>query len=342
MAQTSTATVSRVLSNKPGVTEEKRQRILQIAQRVGYSPNRIAKNLSLKKSHVFGFIAADIRNMAYVEFFHRIQALAREIGYQVHIADSEQDVEKERVNIGLMREHRAEGLIVFPVHDWHTGSDLDHFLQLKLQRFPFVLVGRAEGYGFDSVVSEEIPTAMELTRHLLGLGHRRIGFLGAEDDNRCIAERVEGTRRALSEAGLELRPSDTIALRDEWKDEFKELLSRRERPTAFVCVNDVWAMMAYRPIRELNLSIPGDISLVSFGNNLWSEHLIPALTTSVERSREIAETAMAILLRRLEDPTVPPMQESVGQDIRLRESTAPPPGNVSPARAGGKRVARSG
>ena len=325
MAQTSTATVSRVLSNKPGVTEDKRRRILQIAERVGYSPNRIAKNLSLKKSHVFGFIAADIRNLAYVEFFHRIQSLAREIGYQFHIADSEQDVEKERANINLMREHRAEGLIVFPVHDWHTGSDFDHFLQLKLQRYPFVLIGRADGYGFDSVVSEEVPTAMELTHHLLELGHRRIGFLGAEDENRCIAERMEGTRAALAEAGLELRPEDMVPLRDSWQEEFKAVLARPDRPTAFVCVNDVWAMMAYRPLHELGLQIPRDVSLVSFGDNLWSQHLVPSLTTSVERTAEIAEAAMAVLLRRLDDPGAPPVRESIDQDIRLRESTAPPP-----------------
>lgn len=327
MAQTSTATVSRVLSNKPGVVEDKRRRILQIAERVGYSPNRIAKNLSLKKSHVFGFIAADLRNLAYVDFFHRVQALAREVGYQFHIADSEQDVAKERANINLMRENRAEGLIVFPVHDWHVNAELDHFLQLKLQRYPFVLIGRAEGYGFDSVVSEEIRTAHTLTRHLLDLGHRRIGFLGADAENRCIAERVEGTRQALAGAGLELRPGHEIALGDEesWREELKACLGRPGRPTAFVCVNDVTALMAYRPLHELGLAVPRDLSLVSFGDNLWSRHLIPALTTSVERSSDIAESAMSILLRRLNDPGSPPLSELIDQDFRIRESTAPPP-----------------
>jgi DNA-binding LacI/PurR family transcriptional regulator len=218
MANTSTATVSRVLSDKPGVTEEKRKRILELAQRLGYSPNRIAQNLALQKSHVLGLIAADLRNTVYVDFLRRMQGRVEELGYQVLIADSELNPEMERHNISVMRQHRAEGLIIFPVLDYLGETQVEHLLELKLQRFPFVIVGRIEGFGFDFVISEETETAYKLTRRLIELGHRRIAFIGYRDNNRPVRERFEGMAKAMRESGLEVPADFRVSLgeNDEW------------------------------------------------------------------------------------------------------------------------------
>ena len=324
MARTSTATVSRVLSNKPGVAEETRKNIIQLAEKLGYSPNRIAKNLALKKSHVLGFIAADLRNFVYVEFFRKIQASAKELGYQVLIADSELNVDKEKQNISMMREHRAEGIIVFPVVDWDIRSNVDHFLQLKLQKFPFVLVGRVDNYGFDYVTSEETDTARALTQRLIALGHREIGFVGHSETNRCIIERQKGVASALDEAGLRLKPEHTIPLEDANHEKLKAMLRSPNRPTALVFVNDVGILLAHRTLAELGIAVPQDLSIISFGDNVWSRHMKPSVSTSRENSAAVADAAFDYLIKRIDNPGDSPLQKLVPQEIVDRESVAAP------------------
>jgi len=324
MANTSTATVSRVLSNKPGVADDKRRRIVELAERLGYSPNRIAQNLAMKKSQVLGFIAADLRNAVYVEFFRLVQAHVEPLGYQVLIADSCQDIEKEKRNIAIMREHRAEGLLIFPIHDWNAHSEFDHFLRLKLQRFPFVLVGKIEGYGFDYVTSEETATGIELVEHLVVQGHRRIGFVGSDNSNRCIRERMDGVRQGLRGAGLDLRECDAIPFSGEWQEQLRTVLRRPDRPTALVMVNDSFALIAQRMLVEMGFALPADVSVVAFGDGMWSRHLKPSLTTTDENIAEVAQASIELLLSRIDDPARPAEQRLVPQIFILRESTAPP------------------
>jgi LacI family transcriptional regulator len=323
MANTSTATVSRVLSNKPGVAGAKRRVILELAEKVGYSPNRIARNLAMKKSYVLGFIAADLRNPSYIDFIRRVHRQVKALGYQVLIADSERDVAKERDNIAVMREHRAEGLIIFPVNDWQLRSEVDHLLQLKLQKFPFVLVGRIEGYAFDYVVAEEVESARRMAEHLIEQGRRRLAFVGSSNDNRCIVERQEGVRLALEAHGLTLQPRHVISLTedDSWLSNLRALLTAPERPDALVFVNDILTMQAYRLLLDLGLEIPRDVAVCAFGDGLWATSLRPSMTTTSEDGREIARLATETLLRRIEDPGRPATQIMVPQRLNPREST---------------------
>jgi LacI family transcriptional regulator len=325
LANTSTATVSRALNGKPGVTEATRQRIIVLADKLGYRPNRIAQNLALQKSHVIGLVAADLRNPFYIEFFRRIQHAVGARGYQVLIADSELDVEKEKHNIEVMRQHRAEGIFIFPVCDWRASLGVDHLLELRLRRFPFVVVGKVPGMSVDCVTSDELNTARKLTCHLLELGHRSIGFVGFDTNNRPIRERLEGVVSALGAAGCSLDPAHVVELTDDWRSGLTTLLRRPDRPTALVMVSDVCALMANRPIIDTGLEVPRDLSLVTFENSLWTEHMKPSLTTTLENLEGVAQSALAILEQRMADLEAPPQVRLIPQEIVIRESTAPCP-----------------
>ncbi len=325
MANTSTATVSRVLSNKPGVSDAKRERILMLARKVGYSPNRLAQNLALQKSHVLGFIAAELTNPVYIDFFRRVQRKVVEMDYQVLIADSELSLEKEVYNIEVMRQHRAEGLIIFPVHDWRIHTNISHYLELSLQKFPFVVVGKLSGVNGDFVTTEEVETAYLLTHHLIDLGHRRIAFVGDDPENRCVRERLEGVRWALREVGETIHPENIIPYEDGWERQMIQMLKAPGRPTAIVFMNDVTGLIAYRPLMENGFKLPEDLSVVAFGHNIWNRHLKPALTTTHEQNDEVARVAIDLLLKRIEEPDRPTTQLQVSQAIHIRESTAPPP-----------------
>jgi LacI family transcriptional regulator len=321
LANTSTATVSRALNGKPGVTEATRQRIILLADKLGYRPNRIAQNLALQKSHVIGLVAADLRNPFYIEFFRRIQHTVAPRGYQVLIADSELELEKEKQNIEVMREHRAEGIFIFPVCDWRASLGVDHLLELRLRRFPFVVVGKVPGMSFDCVTSDDVDAARKLTLHLLELGHRHIGFVGFDSDNRPIRERLEGVVSALRDAGCSLDPAHVVELTDGWQGELVRMLSRPDRPTALVTVSDVCALMAHRPIVDLGIRVPEDLSVVTFENGLWTEHLKPSLTTTLENLDAVAKSAMEMLERRIDDLESAPQTVLVPQEIVVREST---------------------
>jgi LacI family transcriptional regulator len=325
LANTSTATVSRALNNKPGVTEATRQRIIKLAEELNYRPNRIAQNLALQKSHLIGFVAADLLNVVYIDFFRRVQKIVEPLGYQVLISDSEQDISKERHNIEVLRQHRAEGLIIFPIHDWHSETPVDHLIELRLRKFPFVVLGSIKGYGLDCVTSDEIGVARELTAHLLSLGHKRVGFIGHDPENRCVNERFEGVRLALREAGLDIDPAHVVAHREGWQEGVRAVLQGAVRPTALVFMNDVLALMAHRLISDLGFEVPRDLSVATFDNGIWTQHLRPTLTTTVENPEEIARVATNLLLERIETPDGAPQTKLIPQRLIIRESTGPAP-----------------
>lgn len=325
LAETSTATVSRAFSNKAGVSEKERKRILQLAQRMGYSPNRIAQNLALQKSHVVGLVAGDLENPAYVRFFRAVQQTLEPRGYQILIADSERSAEKERHSITVMQQHQAEGILIFPVHDWDSRTSLEHLIDLRKTNFPFVVVGKIEGYGFDCVTAEEMDTAATMTRHLLDLGHRRIGFVGAEPYNRCIVERLEGVKRTLAAEKIKLNPRNVIELRDGWIDDTVAMLQRKDRPTALVFINEILANMAFWPMVETGLNIPKDLSICAFGDSVWARHNRPAITTTQEDLEQVARQALDLLMQRIANPGSPSVQSYVAQKLTIRNSTAPAP-----------------
>lgn len=326
LANTSTATVSRALNNKPGVTEATRQRILMLADKLGYRPNQLARNLALQKSHVLGIIGADLLNTFYIHFFRNVQQRAEPLGYQLLLADSERSVEKEKRNIDVMLLHRAEGFLIFPVGDWQRASPVDHLMELRLRRFPFVVVGRVEGLDCDWVTSDELEVAGISARHLIALGHRRVAFVGHMPENRCVVERLEGVSTALARAGCPMAANHVIHHTDDWAARMKEMLRAPDRPTALVYVNDVVALMAKRHLADLGLRVPQDLSVTAFDDGLWTRHATPSVTTTAENEEEVTRVAVDMLLRRIADPDAPTQQRLVPQRFIIRESTGPAPG----------------
>ncbi len=325
LANTSAATVSRVLNDKPGVNAERRANIKKLAKQFGYRPNIMARNLVMQKQHMLGFITSSLSNPAYVDFFHRIESSCRAKGYQILIADSEEDVELEKQHIETMLEYRANGLIVFPVADEKSAAGYRHFLELQLKKIPFVLVGESGGYNFDYVTSEEIESAGVLARHVLELGHRRIGVVGVLPGNRCTEERLEGVVRVLNsdapEAAAALRTA--YGEKEDWIPEVCSWTEEAEPPTALITMNNGVALRLCRPLAALGVQIPRDISMVTFEDDFWTELIQPALTTSVPNNAEVARLAFDTLMKRIENPEAPPVTHLVPQTFVRRESAVP-------------------
>jgi len=332
MANTSVATVSRALNGKPGVSDQHRTRILELVQQLGYTPNRGARNLALQRSHVLGFVASDLHNPVYVDFIRYVEAECRARGYQILIADSEQRAEREKQNIHIMLEHRAEGLLVFPVSEYHSSTAVDHLISLRHQRIPFAVAGDMEAYGFDSVVADEEKVGYDLCKHLIGLGHERINMIGLIPNSLTALRRCQGAARALREHGLLPESDDPLFavhqgishLEPGWLDRLHKHLTGPKRPTGLITVHEVVALYLYRPLAAWGFRMPDDLSLVSVGSAYWVDHVQPALTTASIDETARAHLALTMLFERMREPDKPPMHHRLEYLITPRESAGPP------------------
>ncbi len=333
LTNTSVATVSRVLNNKPGVSPERRARILEFVAEIGYHPNVSAQNLALRKSGFLGYIVTELGNPACVELFRHLHALGQEHGYHVLILDSRMNLDQERANLNLLAQQRAEGAIVSPIAGQLPVTDFKHFMEAKRRGLPCVLMGNFEGLALDTVGANEAPAAQALCAELIRLGHRRFGFAGVQAGNKQGEQRLAGCRRALDDAGL--LPQDAAPRRPvfrqaayhapRWLDSVCEWFSEPEPPTALVAVNDILALRLYRPLRQRGLRIPEDLSIVAFGDSVFTAHLEPPLTVAVSDFGERARLAHAALAARIETPNAPPIVQHAPVNIIYRESHGPPP-----------------
>lgn len=332
MAGTTPSTISRVLNGKPGVSEAKRKSIMALVKNVGYRPNLMARNFKMKKSRALGFIASDINNPFYVNFFRHIENDMREQGYKVLIADSERDLCKEKDNIENMLQNQVEGLLVFPVIDILSDYNADHLLDLKLEQVPFVLLGKIPNHPFSHVVSEEVESSRRVANHLIELGHKRLGLvLDHRQMDRPSIERHQGIAQALIEHGLcgEDEIDDYISKiyveDDDWEAQLEKLLKADDAPTALIPLSDVMALMLKRPLKRMDISVPEDLSIVTYGDNIWSRYLSPSLTSLKPDIGGIARKALEVLMQRIENPDAPTKRYLIPQELVIRESTGPVP-----------------
>ncbi|MBE7489698.1 MAG: Catabolite control protein A [bacterium] len=329
MSNTSVATVSRALGKKPGVTPETRERILHLAESLGYQPNRTAQSLVRKKTHLIGLVVSAISNPWYVEFLGRMEIFCNRRGYQILVSDSALNVEREKENINIMLQHQAEGLIIFPVSDWLIQEEFDYYLKLKLKHFPFVLIGKVEGYGFDCVFSEEVSSARTLARHLIGLGHRHFGVVGYDPNNRPCRERLQGIRLEMESAGLCPSMEEGLRItgcdRSSWVETLGGWFTSSIPPTALIPTNCQVSLELYRPLQQMGISIPGDVSIASFDDTFWVKLVTPSLSVCRPDDEMVSQLALQTLMERIENPNGISRIQPVPQQLVVRESSGPAP-----------------
>ena len=331
MAETTTASVSRALGNKPGVGPKLKKRILEIVARTGYRPNLVAQNLALNRSFTLGISVADLSNSLYVGLIRCIQMRTAKYGYQVVILDANQDTDRESQNIQWLRQNGVDGLVVIPAHDYKGLESIDHLLKLKSDRIPAVVMSDAVGKTLNCVTNEEIESSRTLVRHFLELGHRQfafISFLGYE--NRCVVERVNGTRQELASAGLILKDEDVIFLREEtWHEQEADLMSGKNRPTAIIAADNMLGLMVSQDFIRMGISVPKDVSIGTFGRSFPTLVSSPSLTSCSENWEEISRLTVKILLQQIDEGTNgSPKQYLVPQELVVRESSAKCPSRI--------------
>lgn len=298
-ADVSAATTSRALSGKVFVSDELRRRVVKAAEELNYSPNGVARSMSLGRTLALGLVVPDVRNPFFTSVARGVEDAGQRAGYTVVLCNSDQRVEKESAYLSVLREQRVSGIILAP--SGHEATDIRRLVGAGMT---VVLIDRAmPELGVSSVLVDNFAGAQRATQYLLDLGHRRIGVIAGAPDVSTARERVEGYTAALAEAGVSFDP--TLVLYGDSKEETGhsgtlQLWSRSDRPTAIISLSNVMTTGSLLALRQRGARIPEDVSVISFDDLPYFELLAPPLTAIAQPTYEVGQCAGELLLDRIE------------------------------------------
>jgi len=298
----SVVTVSKVLRNSSGISEETRQKVLKRMKELKYRPNFAARALVTGRTYSIGFIVPDLVHSFFAELAKGLSAVLRKKGYSLMIASSEEDAELERQEIEQLLARRVDALIIAS-----TQWTVESFRRIEEQEIPYVLVDRRfVGLPANFVGVDDEVVGRLATEHLIENGYQRIAHIGGRDVSTAVG-RLEGYRRAMARHNLDV-PTGYIITSPHNDDSgdvtgyeaMKELLRATPRPDAVFCGNDPVAMGAMKAILEAGLNIPGDIAVIGCGNVRPAEFLRVPLSSVAQQTELMGERAAKLALSLIE------------------------------------------
>ena len=319
----SVATVSRVLSGNPAITEATAIRVREAMSALGYEPNVLARALRTNKTLTIGLVVPDIANPFYAEITKVAQRVSAEAGYNLILCDSDYSHEQEeRLLLNLARRH-VDGVLFMA-----TGNPGTAIKLLTERQVPFVLMDtELEPYSrINAVLTDPDRGVYEATRYLLDLGHRAIAFIAAPLELLPNPRMLVAYQRAMEEA--DVHRDDLLvhaAVTVEGAHAVSGVLLDGPRPTAIVAYADLMAMGAYQAAQERGLRIPTDLSVLGFDDTVIAPFLNPKLTTVATDKGGIGREAVALLLNQIKEGRPSRHIVTLPPRLVIRDSCAPPP-----------------
>ena len=346
-AKVSIGTVSNVLNGRHGkMRPETRQRVLDAIESLGYTPSVAAQQLKSGRSRTLGLIVPSVANPFWGAVSHHIEHAAAEQNYMVLVCNAERDPTIEAAYAETLRANAVHGMIFAS-----SPMDFEH-LRTAVERGVRIAAFDRRSRGALALVSCSVGIEQEMGgklagRHLIGLGHRRIGFISGPLETSSRKGRLKGLQEALTSAGLGMNERHVWARSivpgfgdtegsEVGRIAVRELLMQPDPPTAVFCINDMYALGAYAGARDVGARVPEDLSVIGFDDIVFSEIMQPALTTIRQPIKEMAAAVVRALVHELEgdpdDPEAPERHVQVTPSLIVRASTAPP-GSTQPSQS---------
>ncbi len=318
----SAMTVSRALRGRPEVQPRTRERVHQVAQRLGYRPHRWARSLVSRRSWIIGIVIPDISHGYFAEITGGVEPVIEAAGYNLLLCHSRRDPERERQEMNMLLESRVDGLIVAS-----EQPDPEIFRALFARRTPLVLGDRYfPGVRLPSGRVDDVAVGRLATQYLLRLGHRRIAHLHGPALSPSEL-RLRGYRQAMRQRRIAVPTAWVIGGAFDiasGAQAMKQLLRLRPRPTAVFAANDPMAFGAIQACREAGIAVPREISIVGAGNIEGDHHPNPYLTTMDWPRMELGQQAGQLLLKLIAQPERALADIIYRPALLERQSTAPP------------------
>jgi LacI family transcriptional regulator len=320
-------TVSRVLNGRSNVSPVTRAKVVDAIAALKYRPSPVARNLSLRRTHVIGVVVPFFTSPSAVERVRGIASVLASSPYDLMLFDIESEDRREHAFRLFDRGERSDGLLLLSL----VPPD-DEVERLQSARLPCVLVD-APHPAFPSFVIDDVRGGELATSHLVELGHRRIAFVGDKppDPYRFASsrDRTRGYERALAQAGIEPRPEyvrEGTQSHHVARGIAIDLLRLPQRPTAIFAASDAQALGVLEAARILGLRVPEELSIVGFDDVEVAAYV--GLTTVRQPLFESGRRGAKLLLRMLsgDEPPGKPHAEQLPVELVVRSTTAAPPG----------------
>lgn len=325
-AGVSPATVSRVLTGNANVSSEKKMKVEALIKKYDFKPNALARGLSNLHSKLIGFLIPDIRNPFYATLAVECERAADERGYSLMLSNYLNDMDMQERNLRKMMEMRTDALIMIGGKVDELVSDEEYVEKINqiTDTRPVVITGKLDGSDCYQVCIDQNQAMEEVMDYLIGIGHRRICLIGGRKNvSSTYAKRIR-YRSSLRKHGIDFH-EEYIVETAEYSVEagftvMNELLESGMRlPTAVIAINDFMAMGIMQSIRQHNLKIPENISVISFDNTFIAETETPRLTSVGYKYEKFGDMLIETAVAAIEGEN-PPKLQLISPELVVRDS----------------------
>lgn len=329
LAKVSITTVSFVMNGKArSIPYDTQQRVRDAAKELNYVPNRLARGLVMKTTKTLALIVPDIKNPFFADMVQDIDLAAKERGYMTIIGESSIGKETYLELINNFTSRQIDGIIIARSRWLTQEQEVEVLNRLFDQSIPFIAFdSNVPDEKINSITVDHEKGAYMAVKHLVELGHQKIGVMTGPKYAASNLHRIDGYRKAIAEAGIyyddRLLFGGDYTL-DKCEDAFRFFLEKGV--TAIFAMNDIMALGLYKEASKHDMRIPRDMSIVGF-DNIWASDIVyPTLTTVSQKSEEIAHMAIDILCTEIEEGRHPEKGTKVLIEPALivRESSAAP------------------
>ena len=316
----STATVSLAMRGSQKISQKTRERVAVALKESGYIYQRSAAGLRTSKTHTVGVILNDISDPFYGTLLATIEEELSKTGRTVFLCNSRESVARQTEFLRSMAEYNADGVIISPA----TGSTADDLRHQVAVLPPLVFVSRAMfDLNADYVVNDDRQSAILAAERLLGLGHRRIVFIGGDPGIGSFAARLEGYREALGEASVAFDDTLVRACLPTRSDGFaaaRWVAGLDPRPTAAICYNDPLALGLASGLRHEGLHPGANFALIGHRDIEEAGLVTPSLSSTAVSSEEMGRMAAALLVERVANPDAPVQRHVLPPELVVGET----------------------
>ena len=323
-AGVSTTTVSHVVNGTRRVDAATAARVEAAIDELGYRPNALARSMRRGRTHTVGIVLPDISNPFFGDLARSLEDHMYEAGYSAIICNSDGDGAKESAYLEVLLSKKVDGLLLVAARQ--PSEHLRHLIEAGP---PTVVVDRElDDLPVSQVLVDNHRGGYLAGRHLLELGHRDIAVIAGPSTMGTSAQRLEGFRHAIDEAGVRITPR-RISRGDfraaSGRAAMEGWLRRSAPPTAVFAENDLMAVGVLSAAHAADIAVPEDVSVVGFDGIAFGADVTPPLTTVAQSTNDVAATAVELLFERLRDGQAPPRRVELPVALLVRGSSGPPP-----------------
>jgi DNA-binding LacI/PurR family transcriptional regulator len=320
------STVSHVINKTKYVSEDTKDKEDKAIKELDYRPNIIARGLRTKSTRTIGVLLPDIALPFFAQVLRGIEEAARLRNYTMIMGCTFYDIQEEERQVNSMLDQSIDGIIFF------CGYDLyEHIKKVHDSNIPVVVLDREiEDREIPSVLVDNFNAMERAVQYLYDLGHRKIGFITFPFDNQTtIRRRYEGYCSGLKKNGIKYNPDyviiDDLMRLDELKGTYaviKQKVEENKIPSAFITLADFLAIGAIKALKEVGISVPDDVSVMGYNDEVICAFSDPSLTTVKQPKKLMGETAANLLLDIIERKKIENMNIVLKTEIIERKSTA--------------------